>query len=250
MGTCSTMHLLVARREIMRFEPISKCLLILLMSATPIGAQETQALTNWSPRVFLDADVGIRGELGFKIPSSDFGMSFEIPLNRRIEIQGGASYSPDKKVITHNGHSIAARGTGIFWINSRVGALGELDYGHLWTSQFEEGGTGPAFGGVIRTTYIDPGRLYISYSIPTGCVWATRSNPCKLQSKRLQGFNITQEFQIWPRVRGGFTWGIYHFCDQSNPNEPTIPRICHWAGTEVGFVRLEFPAWRKNGGKY
>jgi hypothetical protein len=234
----------------MRFKPTSKCLLVLLMSATPIRAQETQAHTNWSPRVFLDADVGVRAELGFIPPSSDFGLSFEIPLNRRIEIQGDAAYSPDKKIITHNGHSIGASGTGIFWITSRVGALGELDYGHLWTSKFEEGGTAPAFGAVIRTTYEYPGRLYITYSIPTGCVWATPSNPCKLQSKRLQGFNITQEFQLWPHVRAGLMAGIYHFCDQSNENEPTIPRICHWAGTDAVFVRLQFPGWRKDRGAY
>lgn len=228
----------------MRFKSFSIFLLFLLMSATSIRAQDTKAFTGWSPHVFLDSDIGVRGELGFIPPSTDFGISFEIPLNRRIEIQGGASYSPDRKEITHDGNSVAAKVTGIFWVNSRVGGLAEIDYGHLWTSQFQEGGTAPILGGVIRTSYEYPGRLYISYTLPTGCVWATPRNPCKLQSKRLQGFNITQEFQLWPHVRGGVLAGIYHFCDQSDPNEPSIPRVCHWAGSDGVFIRIEFPAWK------
>ncbi len=243
----------------MRVAPIVKCLLILLVSAAPIRAQETEGEPRStvtleqllsSGRVFLDADVGIRAELGFLPPSSDFGMSFEAPvqLGIPIEIQGAASFSPDKKKITDDGHSIAASTKAIFWINPRVGAFGEAGYGRLWTSQFDEGGgIAPTFGGVIRTQYFYPGRLYISYLIPTGCVWATATNPCKLQSKRLQGFTFRQEFQFRPHIRWGIEAGVYHYCAQGNPEDPAAGRDCLWAGTELLFVRFQFPGWRRGG---
>ena len=242
----------------MRVNPILKCLLILLVSAAPITAQEERAsgandtlghLLS-SGLVFLDADVGIRAELGFLPPSSDFGMSFELPVqfDKPIEIQGAASFSPDRKKITGDGHSITATAKAIYWINPRIGAFGEAGYGRLWTSQFDEGGgVQPTFGGVIRTHYFYPGRLYISYSIPTGCVWATATNPCQLQSKRLQGFTFRQEFQFRPHIRWGIEAGAYHFCAQGNPEDPAAGRECLWAGTELLFVRFQLPGQRRSG---
>jgi hypothetical protein len=242
----------------MRVDLILRCLLILLIWAAPIKAQETQEepgskrpIANLlsSGRVFLDADVGIRAELGFLPPSSDFGMSFELPVKfeKPMEIQGAASFSPDRKKITGDGHSITATAKAIYWINPRVGAFGEAGYGRLWTSQFDEGGgVQPTFGGVIRTHYFYPGRLYISYSIPTCCVWATATNPCQLQSKRLQGFTFRQEFQLRPHIRWGIEAGAYHFCAQGNPEDPAAGRECLWAGTELLFVRFQFPGRRRS----
>ena len=243
----------------MRVNSILKYLLILLVSATPIRAQETEREPGSkgtsgnllsSGQVFLDADIGIRAELGFLPPSSDFGVSFELPLQfeRQIEIQGATSFSPDRKKITGDGHSITATAKAIYWINPRLGAFGEAGYGRLWTSQFDEGGgITPTFGGVIRTHYFFPGRLYVSYSIPTGCVWATATNPCKLQSKRLQGFTFRQEFQFRPHIRWGIEAGAYHFCAQGNPEDPAAARECLWAGTELLFVRFQFPGARRSG---
>ena len=240
----------------MKIHPISECLLALLICATSIGAQETEKTPDqqqhWgygtsSPRFFLDADVGIRGELGFLPPSSDFGTSFEYPLLGMFEMQGAASFSPDRKKITHDGHSVSVDGKAIMWPYGRLGVFADVGWNRLWTSQFTEGGTGPSFGSVIRTSYEYPGRLYISYLLPTGCVWATSSNPCKLQSKRLQGFSFTQEFQFRPHIRWGVDAGVYHFCDQSNPDDPAVARKCHWAGTEMLFVRFQFPGWRRDG---
>lgn len=243
----------------MRVGPILKCVLILLISGTASkaqvyegepGSKDTLGSLLLQSRVFMDADVGIRAQLGFLPPSSDFGMSFELPIqfNKPIEIQGAASFSPDRKKITGDGHSITATAKAIYWINSRVGAFGEAGYGRLWTSQFDEGGgVTPTFGGVIRTHFFYPGRLYISYSIPTGCVWATATNPCKLQSKRLQGFTFRQEFQFRPHIRWGIEAGAYHFCAQGNPEDPAAGRECLWAGTELLFVRLQLPGSRSRG---
>jgi hypothetical protein len=234
----------------MRFDPVSKCLLLLLLCAAPVAAQEPELFRGFetSPlRLFLDTDIGVRAELGFIPPSSDFGASFEYPVWRKLEIQGAGSFSPDKKQITHNGYSFGVTGTGILWSFTSVGLLGQVGYGRLWTSQFTEGGPTPAIGAVIRTRYEYPGRLYIRYLFATGCVWATPSNPCQLQSKRLQGPTVRQEFQFRPHIRWGVEAGIYHFCDQSNENDPAIPRTCHWAGTELVFVRFQFPGGKSDG---
>jgi hypothetical protein len=227
----------------MRVVSVSKLVLVLIMWAAPAEAQDVQELianTNPPPRIFLDSDIGVRAELGFIPPSRDIGASFEYPLWRRLEIQGAASFSPDKKQITHDGHSFSVSGTAIVWPSWRVGVLGEVDYGRLWTSQFTEAVTSPTFGVVIRTHYEYPGRLYFRYTLPTGCVWATPSNPCTLQSKRLQGPSIRQEFQVQSHVRWGVEVGVYRFCDQSNENDPAAGRTCHWAGTELVFVRFQF----------
>ena len=123
-----------------RADPILKCLLILLISVAPIKAQETEGaprskgpIANLlsSGRVFLDADVGIRAEFGFLPPSSDFSMSFELPLQfeKPMEIRGAAPFSPDKKKITDDGHSISASGKAVFWLKPSVAWFGKLAYG-------------------------------------------------------------------------------------------------------------------------
>lgn len=233
----------------MRFNAVSKLMLALFIWAAPAAAQDVQepiADTNPPPRIFIDSDIGVRAQLGFTPPSRDFGASFEYPLWQRLEIQGAGSFSPDHKQITHDGHSLSVVGTAIVWPSLRVGVLGEVGWGRLYTSQFTEGGTTPTIGVVIRTHYEYPGRLYFRYSFATGCVWATPSNPCTLQSKRLQGPTITQEFQVLPHIRWGAEAGIYHFCDQSNENDPAAGRTCHWAGTEMIFVRFQFRAAQRD----
>jgi hypothetical protein len=115
-----------------------------------------------------------------------------------------------------------------------------LGHAWLWTSEFNETSWQPSAGAVARTTYGSAGRLYLNYIFPTGCVWATKSNPCMIQSKRLQGPEITQEFQVLPHLRWGIEAGAFHFCDQSNENDRSIPRTCHWAFTEMVDFRFEF----------
>jgi hypothetical protein len=155
-------------------------------------------------------------------------------------LQAFVSVSPDKKTVTNNGLSTTVGGTAIAWVTSRIGASAGLSRGWLWTSQFHELSWQPYFGAVVRTNYVYPGRLYLRYLVPTGCVWATPTNPCTLQSKRTQGPSIEQEFQVSRHFRWGLDVGIFHFCDQSNENDPAVPRTCHWAGTEMLHLRFGF----------
>jgi len=227
-------------------DTISRTIVLILFGAVSVLAQENGSPVNWPPRILFDADIGTRGELGFIPPSSDFGIAFEWPIWKRLEIQGSGSFSPDRKQITQDGHSIDISETQILWVSTRFGLSAEVDYHSLWTSQFLKKGWHPYPGFVARTRYFSPGRFYASMAIPTGCVWATPTNPCRLQSNRTVGPIFMQEWQARPRIRIALQGEVLHFCDQSNENEPQIPRICHWAGTEMFVVRFQFPPWKSN----
>jgi hypothetical protein len=221
--------------------------LFALATANPMVGQETQPSTLFSARLLYESEIGTEANLGYKLPSTAFGLLVEQPLGKRFELQSRVSYSPDKKVITDNGNSFLVSGTGIVWATSRVGLSGAYGYSWLWTSQFDKNGWAPSAGTVIRNSLFGPGRIYVSYIFPTGCVWATPSNPCKIQSNRLQGIDVTPEVQISSHIRVGLNVGLYHFCDQSNQNDPAVPRQCHLGGTELLVVRLNLPGGRFGG---
>jgi hypothetical protein len=219
------------------------CVTCVLLFVPVLHGQENGTPT-WSPRLFLDGDIGNRVDLGFMLPSSDLGVSFEFPMWRRFELQGYASFSPDRKGVTDDGASIVVGQTEVLWITRRFGLTAACEWHSLWTSQFTKRGWHPFTGIVLRDRLKAPGRLYVNLSIPVGCVWATPSAPCPLQSNRLVGPTITQEWQIRPHIRFTVQGGVYHFCDQGNPNDQAAGRICQWANTEMLGLRFEFPAWR------
>jgi hypothetical protein len=225
---------------------IPKIALLALLTAQPAVAQQVQTSTLSSTRWLFDSEIGTEANLGYKNPSTAYGFSVEQPLGKRFELQTSVYYSPDKKLITNNGNSLLVSGSGIVWATSRVGLFGNYGYTWLWTSQFDKSGSDPSAGAVIRDSLYGPGRLYVSYLFPTGCVWATPRNPCKIQSNRTQGVQLSQEMRISSHIRVGIEGGLYHFCDQSNENEPAIPRVCHWGGTELVFFQFELPGARPN----
>lgn len=65
------------------------------------------------------------------------------------------------------------------------------------------------------------------------------------ESNRTIGPTFTQEWQVNPRIRIAVQLSVTHLCDQSNENEPSIPRVCHWAGTEMAVLRFQFPKWQR-----
>jgi hypothetical protein len=220
--------------------------LLVLSISLPTWAQESEGPPNFSTRWLLDFKLGVAGQLGYKFPSTSLGLSVERPIRKRLEIQGSVAYSPDRKVITNDGNSLSGSASGIAWLTSHVGISGGIEGSQLWTSKFGKGTWSPILGTVIHVPVLDPGRLTVLYAFPTGCVWATPDNPCKIQSNRLQGVQLKQEIRTWPHLRLGLEVGIYHFCDQSNQNEQSVPRTCHIAGASAGIVRFEFPAGSNN----
>jgi len=186
----------------------------------------------------FDAEVGSQASLGYKLPSAAFGPSLEIPVAKRMEFQVSSDYSPDRKAITNDGNSLKVSGSAIGFANYRMGFIATIERNWLWTSQFDKSAWLPSAGVVIREDYF--GRAYLTYLFPTGCVWATPSNPCKIQSNRLQGIEIRQDIRSASHIRWGFKVGFYRFCDQGNPNDPQAGRKCHFATTALATLRFEF----------
>jgi hypothetical protein len=215
-------------------------LLGMITATLGFAARAQENPTDPRPRLLLNSEIGSAASLGFKFPATSFGPSIEIPIKNRFEIQSAALYSPDRKFITDDGNALNLSGSAIGFVTSRFGVVGKIERTSLWTSQFHEANWFPSAGVVIRNDYLGPGRVYVSYVFPTGCVWATSSNPCTLQSKRLQGVEVRQDARFGSHKRWGFDFGIYHFCDQSNQNDPQAGRHCHIGGSAMITMSLEF----------
>jgi hypothetical protein len=177
-----------------------------------VSSQE--AFADHRPRLLLDMEIGSETSLGYKLPSTAFGPSLEIPVAKRMEFQASSAYSPDRKAITNDGNSLKVSGSAIGFANRQMGFVATIERNWLWTSQFDKSAWLPSAGVVIRND--GAGRSYLTYVLPTGCVWATPSNPCKIQSNRLQGIEIRQDIRSASHIRWGFKVGFYRFCDQGN----------------------------------
>lgn len=206
--------------------------------------QTAPAPAGWMPGNIwmLDSSVGTDAGLGHVLPSLRYGVSLERSITPRVELQVSAAYSPDHTFTTNDGNSLLASGQGLFWFNHRFAAVGGMHFARLWTSQFDKSAFFPLAGIAIRDRWMGelPGRMYIYYEFPTGCVLATATNPCNIQSNRLQGANFDQEFRVRPHLRVGFLFGFYHSCDQGNPFAPNVPRSCHYTVTSALQFRFEF----------
>jgi hypothetical protein len=210
--------------------------IVCLFHSLQVSSQE--AFADHRPRLLFDTEIGTQTSLGYKLPSTAFGPSLEIPVAKRMEFQVSSDYSPDRKAITNDGNSLKLSGSAIGFANHQIGFMATIERNWLWTSQFDKSAWLPSAGVVIRSD--GAGRLYLTYVFPTGCVWATPSNPCKIQSNRLQGIELRQDVRSASHARWGFKIGFYRFCDQGNPNDPQAGRKCHFAETALATLRFEF----------
>jgi hypothetical protein len=220
------------------------CALAILFGCSSVAAQRFEDPALSRPQLFVDSRLAVNSGLGYRQPFRSFGLSVELPVAKRVEFHADFWYSPDKKVITNDGTQFLMKGTALVWLTHRIGITGSYQRDWLWTSQFNEQSSNPLPGIVVRNHYAHPGRFYLSYLLPTGCVWATPSNPCLLQSKRTQGFQLTQEYQMKSYLRFSVGGTITHFCDQSNENDPAAGRTCHLTPTVEFGVKVEFPPSR------
>jgi hypothetical protein len=213
-------------------------LCMLLFSCGPLSSQ--QVYDDTRPRLLLGTEVGSAQPLGYLFPSVTLGPSLEVPVANHFEIQTSAMYSPDRKRITHDGHLEMVSGSVVAFAGQHLGFTTGLERSWLWTSEFDKTVLLPSAGVVLRNDFFGHGRFYVSYIFPTGCVWATSSNPCTIQSNRLQGITMRQEARSFDHMRWGLESGIYHFCNESNPNEPEVGRKCVWGPTAMVLLRFEF----------
>lgn len=218
---------------------VAACLLVLVFVASS-HAQTEQ--TGAAPTVQFLLDTQIAHEPGYNFPTVKVGVSAELPISTRFELQGGISYTPTKAFVANTGDSLGATSGGVFWITRRFAATAFLERGHVWTSQYNLKGWGPLVGIVIREhSHDSPGRLYLSYVIPTGCQWGPN---CLIQSSRTMGGRINWDHRVLVHWRFGAEFGLYRALNQGNPLDPAAGRTGQliWDGHIES--RFEFPSSR------
>ena len=197
------------------------------------------------PKLLLGGGFGADNRLGYKFPTLIFTAGIELPITQRLEVQGSGGYSIARKFITGNGHISSLNVSLIVWGRKRLGFIAAAGRNSLSTSQFNKTNVFPSAGVVFRGASLGPGRIYLTYVFPTGCVWATSTNPCAIQSNRLQGFRFYEEDRIWSRLRLGFGLSVLRFCDQGNPNAPQAGRSCHMAATASADFHFALPLLKR-----
>jgi hypothetical protein len=148
----------------------------------------------------------------------------EIPVGNRFEFQSKSSYSPTRLLLADSGNELNVTGSAIFWATQRFGLTASYSRDWLWTSKFDKQAWSVLPGAVFRDNFGYPGRTYVHYRLPTGCVAASPSNLCRNQSAPQEGIEATQEFQITSLLRYGVSVETLHYFEQCNPNEPSVPR--------------------------
>ncbi len=221
-------------------------LLSLLFPVLQAEAQEDEPPAISSARWLFDTEFGSQVQLGQRLSSTSFGPSAELPLWSRYELQGNLLFSPTETVGASKGQSLALSGSGIGWVNSRIGVSVGFEHTWLWAPEFDNSGWSPLIGTVIRDHLYRSGRFYASYEFPTGCGAPSATSGCRSPSSRTQGFSLNQEFRLFPHFRSGLKTGLFHFCDNSLPSGA---RACHWSGAVSLALRFEFDA-RNSVGAY
>ena len=200
-------------------------------------------------QIVVDAQIGSQAGLGYKVPSTEFGLSFENQYKwNETDIRG--FYSPDRKVITNDGQSYGASIVDAVWFSHRIGAFGTLRHNTLLTSQFDKGSFDYAPGVVVALGKTDNpvGRVYVDYLIPSGGI----NKKTFIESSRTQGPEIDWQFGMGRVGRVGIEAesliGIYHFdeqgdqlCDGTLGGPITCPRATHATYTAMLGLRFVLP---------
>lgn len=216
---------------------LGACLLALLVIA-PSYPQTVQ--TGEAPTIQFLLDSSIGYDPGYQFPSVIVGASVELPVSNHVELQGGISYTPTKPFVGSNSDRFGATGGAVFWITRRFAATAFLERGHAWASQYNLKGWGPSVGIAIREhTHDSPGRLYLSYVIPTGCQWGPN---CLIQSSRTTGGKIYWDHRVLRHWRFGAEFGLYRSLNQGNPLDPAAGRTSQTILDGHIVSRLEFPS--------
>lgn len=223
--------------------------IIILSSAINTRGQDIPkaAGTERSLHILIDGAIGSQTTLGYKLPDTTFGIAFEKTLGKHFELWGDFYYDPTHKFLT-SGHSFLEDTTIIYWINKRIGAAGGLSFSQFNGTAFSKVGWSPTAGVIINDMWMhkNPGQLSVLYLFPTGCTYATSSNPCTITDSRLQGVTLYQEFTILSHLRVGVQIGLYRSGDQVNPNAPNVPQSHEFSPTVA--IKFRVPLFKENPG--
>jgi hypothetical protein len=211
------------------------CASVAHSQALPAGTSPDAA------RYLVDFQIGSASGLGYHLPDLSFGATVEKPVGTRWEAQGEVKYSPDRKYITNDGNEAQIGAMGLFWLNQTLALSFQARFSRLWTSQFKKTDFYPSAGVVLRDRWFGlPGRAYFDYVFPTGCQWATASNPCVIQSNRTSGIEGFQEFRQYGHWRVGIRAAWVNFANQGNPNDRAAGRVWNNTATVDAEIRYEF----------
>lgn len=221
-------------------------------------------------RLLSDIQFGDFTVFGLGATSLGWGLGGELPLGpslkaggRRFEYQPSFAVLVGPKISYWNGslesqQNLEVNNQGLIWMIRRLAAAGGYQYASYWAEgvtlqnvgyTIRRAGWVPNLGGVIRDTLLGrPGRVYASYIFPTGCQWATPSNPCVVQSPRTRGIEMMQEVRGSTYLRIGAELALVRYDDPSAPSVPAIPRIGHTAVYGTIHLKFEWPASPLNDG--
>lgn len=203
--------------------------------------------------ILASGEVG-PGYLGFRDPHLAIGATTETKIHRLFLWQQFL-ISPDVKQGRNRGHDIAYGVTADFNVWHHMGPLVGYSYSKYWSGRVEKnsdvvvdryskGGGHPVVGAAILDSwYGAPGRFVVEYHFPSGCVYATASDPCPITSPRTRALTFSQEFELWHKLRLGVLGGWLNYGDQVNPNAPNVPQSRHNTGYVTATVRYEL--WRQ-----
>lgn len=210
-------------------------ILVSILLAASLGAR-AQTLS-----LFATTAVG-PAQLGFRSHKS-VGFAEELTRSRFYE-RGAFEVTPDVKTFASHGHSVGGYVSLGVRIAPRVSPLFEYSLSEYWSAvdrvPYTKTQRSPEVG-----VFIDDkiGGLTVTYAIPTGCVYATKSNPCVLTSPRERGVVGSQYLSLLGgRLRSGFTLGWLNVGDQLNPQVET-PQVRH--NLVEGYATLEWRLWSK-----
>jgi hypothetical protein len=219
--------------------PIRRVTILVLVFAASSIAQALPTGKASTTRWMVDSEIGYDGLVSTN-PHLMFGASIERPIGGRVELQGGASFSPDMRLTTNDDRSIVVTGMGLFWITQQFAVTGGVIRGNLSDSQSNRSGWTPSIGIAMREHIFNiPGRLYFAYAFPTGCQWGAT---CPIQSYRIQGPEGYWEHRIWPHFRLGVQAGYYHILNQGDPLDRAAGRTGEWTGDVHVLMRFEIPS--------
>jgi hypothetical protein len=199
-----------------------------------VALAQTTTTSNDSYSWTFDTRIGSEPQLGFNVPSTSIGSSIEYPLSTRVELGAGITIIPWETINAGSGHAVGMTGTGIGWVAPRLGISIGFRHDWLWTPQFSRSEWNPEVGTVFRDKLYRPGRLYVSYLLPTGCSHGDLS--CLAPTSRTQGLQGLQEIRL-QRFRLGLQGGIYHYCDGGTSADS---RKCKFSPAGLVIVRFEF----------
>ncbi len=219
-------------------------------------------------RLLSDIQFGDYTTYGFGASALGWGLEAELPFGPplragglRFEYQPSFAVLFGPKLSQRNGaiesqQYVEVHNQGLIWVIHRLAAEGGYKYASYWAEGANQGplfqnqtytlhrsGWAPDLGVAVRDAWAGrPGRFYASYVFPTGCLRATFSNPCVVQSPGMHGVEMMEEIRATSYLRVGVELAAVRYYDPSASDVPGAPRIGRTGIYANIRLKFEWPA--------